>query len=308
MIEKIRKIKLDLFAGEGGGDGAGAATNSAADTPAATTGGNVVYGKQAEPSAEVTNAADTGSDAGNENASSSTLDDKRKSYQELVNGEYKDQYTEDVQRIINRRFKDVKGMEEQLSAQQSLIDTLAARYGETDLTKLAKAIDDDSAFWAQAAEEAGMTVEQYKKVRQLEKDNAALLRHEQQRQADSRVQAQMAKWASEEQVLQQKFKGFSLQKEIQNQSFMNMLKAGLPMEHAYKVIHMDEILADAVGTTAASVESAVVNNIRAKGTRPQENGSSPQSAFIVKDDVNKLSKKDRAEIARRVARGEKISF
>lgn len=307
MIEKINKIKLDLFAGEGGGDGAGAAQNSAANTPAAS-GGEVVYGKQT-PSAEATNVAVAdGSVAGNENASSSTLDDKRKSYQDLVNGEYKEQYTEDIQRIINRRFKDVKGMEEQLTAQQSLIDTLASRYGETDLTKLAKAIDEDSAFWAQAAEDAGMTVEQYKKVRQLEKDNAELLKHEQQRQTDTRVQQQMAKWASEEQVLQQKFKGFSLQKEIQNPQFMELLKTGLPMEHAYKVIHMDEILADAVGTTAASVENAVVNNIRAKGSRPTENGSSPQSAFIVKDDVTKLSRKDRAEIARRVARGEKITF
>ena len=89
---------------------------------------------------------------------------------------------------------------------------------------------------------------------------------------------------------------------------MAMLKTGLPMEHAYKVQHMDELIADARMTTAATVEKATIDNIRAKGARPQENGSSPQSAFTVKDDVSKLTKKDRAEIARRAARGERIEF
>lgn len=304
----LRRIKLDLFAGEGGGDGAGAATNSAANTPAAT--GEVVYGKQ-NPDAEgaAIETAAKGSDAANiENASSNTLDDKRKAYQDIVNGEYKDQYAEDIQRIINRRFKETKGLQEQVDAQKGLIDTLSARYGVTDINDLVKAVNDDTAFWKEAAEEAGMTVEQYKKVQQLEAQNKALLQNEQKRQLDAKVQSQLAQWSQEEAAMQQKYKGFSLAKEMQDPQFMAMLKTGLPMEHAYKVKHMDELIADARLTTAATVEKATIDNIRAKGARPQENGSSPQSAFTVKDDVSKLTKKDRAEIARRVARGEHIEF
>ena len=55
-------------------------------------------------------------------------------------------------------------------------------------------------------------------------------------------------------------------------------------------------------------EQLVTDNIRAKGSRPLENGTSQQGAFIVKNDVNALTKEDRAEIARRVRRGEVISF
>ena len=55
-------------------------------------------------------------------------------------------------------------------------------------------------------------------------------------------------------------------------------------------------------------ELDTVDGIRAKGARPQENGTTSQGAFIVKDDVSKLSKRDRAEIIRRAARGEHIEF
>ena len=188
----LRKIKLNLFAGEGGGDGAGAATNTAANTPAAS--GEVVYGKQ-NPDAEnaaIETAANSSDAANTENASSSTLDDKRKAYQDIVNGEYKDQYAEDIQRIINRRFKETKGLQEQVDAQKGLIDTLSARYGVTDIDDLVKAVNDDTAFWKEAAEEAGMTVEQYKKVQQLEAQNKALLQNEQKRQLDAKVQSQLS--------------------------------------------------------------------------------------------------------------------
>jgi len=80
------------------------------------------------------------------------------------------------------------------------------------------------------------------------------------------------------------------------------------VEHAYKTIHFDELVSDAMQTSAAVTERRVVNNVRAKGARPKENGTASQSAFQVRDDVSQLSRKERAEIARRVARGEMISF
>ena len=52
----------------------------------------------------------------------------------------------------------------------------------------------------------------------------------------------------------------------------------------------------------------IVNGIKAKGSRPTENGVSSGSAAVVKSDVNALTKKDREEIERRVMRGERISF
>ena len=112
----------------------------------------------------------------------------------------------------------------------------------------------------------------------------------------------------EGQQVKAKFPAFDLTMELNNPDFVRLLRAGTPMEHAYKVIHFDTLVGDAVQQTAAATESAVVNNIRAKGARPTENGTASQSPFIVKKDVRALTRADRDEIARRFARGETISF
>ena len=87
-----------------------------------------------------------------------------------------------------------------------------------------------------------------------------------------------------------------------------MLKAGVPVQHAYEVIHMDAIKAGVAQSAAQTAARQVTDNVRARGARPAENGVSSGSGFLVKSDVSKLTKKDRAEIARRAAHGEKIVF
>ena len=132
---------------------------------------------------------------------------------------------------------------------------------------------------------------------------------EQQKAAQqSYVNQKMVQWNAEAAELQKTYPGFSLEAESQNQNFLNMLKAGVPMEHAYRVLHYDELMSGTVNKVAGDMQKAVTDHIRARGQRPAENGSFQSSPFTVKDDVSKLSKADRAEIAKRVARGERISF
>ena len=136
---------LNLFEGEGG---AAAATAGAA--PAASQGetngvpaptrqakksgeyDNVVFGKQpqqpataqSEPAVEATEDKKIGVQS-----TSNTLNDKKAAWRELVEGEYKDMYTQDTQRIINERFKETKRLQETLDGYQPIIDVLAQRYG-----------------------------------------------------------------------------------------------------------------------------------------------------------------------------------
>lgn len=321
----IEKIRLNLFegaasagAGEGSGDGAVAqgANDNLGNTRRGKTGEfeNVKFGKQSNTAeGEVTNAADTsaaGKATSEVKVTSNTLEDKRKAFQDLVQGEYKDQYTEATQRIIDRRFGETKQLQSQISSMLPLISSLAERYGlkETDLAGISKAVDNDASFLAEMAEEAGMTVEQYKQLSKLKKENEAFKQERLNAQNKQAASAQVQKWVSEAEAVKTKFPGFDLQVETQNPQFMGMLKSGVPVEHAYKVVHFDEIMTDAMQTTATKTEAAVVNNVRARGTRPQENGTAAQSAFTVKDDVSKLNRKERAEIAKRVARGEQITF
>lgn len=317
-MKKLLNIRLDLFDGAAGAaSGSGTGTGSAQAGATAEGGQNlpantqqdtgdlskVIYGKQ--PQAEAGNSS---SDAGDIKTTSNTLDEKRKAFQALVSGEYKDQFTEMTQGIINKRFKETKTLQEQLDAQQGLIDVLSARYGVSDINDITKAVNDDSAFWAEAAEANGMTVEQFRQFNELKRQNEQLLRAQNQQVTEAKVQAQIAQWTAEEQEMQAKYPNFSLSQELENPEFKRLLQAKVPMEHAYRVMHMDEIEGSIAAVTAAKTEQAVVNNIRARGSRPVENGTSAQSAFQVKADPGKWSKKDRKEVARRVGRGERIEL
>lgn len=280
---------------------------------------NVLFGKQPAATADgtgtVTEPQTQPSDAGSGNnqdgkTTSNTLEDRRKAFRDLVNGEYKDVYAEETQRIIDRRFRETKTLQDTVNRNQPVIDMLMQRYkiADGDIGKLTRAIESDNAYWSEAAEEAGMSVEQYKEFQRLQRENEQLVRMQRAQMGQQRANQQLQQWYGEAQQLKAKFPGFNLDAEVQNPQFVSMLKAGIPVEHAYKVLHMDEIVNDAMRTSAADTEKRVVDNVRAKGTRPQENGTAAQSAFTIKDDVSKLTRKDRAEIARRAARGDTITF
>jgi hypothetical protein len=335
-------INLSLFDGAatGGGDGTGAAASGQAGdsakggsqaAPGSTrrgksTGefGNVLFGKQETPAAAGGDSSSSGtgqqqsSVAGSDKdkqpgvtTTSDTLEARRKAFQDLVNSEeYKDIYTEETQRIINRRFRETQNLEQQVARNQPLIDMLVQRYkiSDGDIGKLTAAIENDDAYWSEAAEEAGMSVEQYKQFQKLQRENAALMRDQQQRRSQQATQQQLQKWYGEAEQVKGVYPSFDLNAEVKNQQFLSMLKSGVPMQHAYEVVHLDDIKAGVAKMQAKATERQVVDGIRAKGARPQENGTTSQSAFTVKDDVSKLTKSERAEIARRVARGEIIKF
>lgn len=338
--ENLLNIRLDLFDGgaAAGGDGAGAAAPASQNgdgakggsqaAPGSTRRGksgefqNVLFGKQSAPAA----AGEGGGQEGQQQSSvagsdkdkqpgvtttSDTLEARRKAFQDLVNSEeYKDIYTEETQRIINRRFRETQNLEQQVARNQPIIDMLMQRYkiSDGDIGKLTAAIENDDAYWSEAAEEAGMSVEQYKQFQKLQRENAALMRDQQQRRSQQAAQQQLQKWYGEAEQVKGVYPSFDLNAEVKNQQFLSMLKSGVPMQHAYEVVHLDDIKAGVAKMQAKATERQVVDGIRAKGARPQENGTTSQSAFTVKDDVSKLTKSERAEIARRVARGEIIKF
>ena len=338
--ENLLNIRLDLFDGgaAAGGDGVGAAAPASQNgdgakggsqaAPGSTRRGksgefqNVLFGKQSAPAA----AGEGGGQEGQQQSSvagsdkdkqpgvtttSDTLEARRKAFQDLVNSEeYKDIYTEETQRIINRRFRETQNLEQQVARNQPLIDMLMQRYkiSDGDIGKLTAAIENDDAYWSEAAEEAGMSVEQYKQFQKLQRENAALMRDQQQRRSQQAAQQQLQKWYGEAEQVKGVYPSFDLNAEVKNQQFLSMLKSGVPMQHAYEVVHLDDIKAGVAKMQAKATERQVVDGIRAKGARPQENGTTSQSAFTVKDDVGKLTKAERAEIARRVARGEIIKF
>lgn len=266
---------------------------------------NVVYGKQPEAS---------NPDAGGKNTdvstTSDTLEQKRQAFEEMIKGEYRDIFTERTQGIINSRFKETKAMEGQLQAQQPIMDMLMSKYNisDGDIGKLTKAIENDDTYWEEAADEAGMTIEQYKMVQKLKKENEALTRSMQMRQGREQANRQVAEWNRQASEAKTAYPDFDFKTELANRDFVQMLKNGIPVQKAYEVLHFDELMNGVARAAAQRAEKSTVAKIKNKSSRPSENGTSSSSSAIVKSDVHSLTKADRAEIARRAARGEKISF
>ncbi len=311
-------ISLRLFDGEGGGAEApaqGETQASAGNTRQSKSGAlsNVKYGKQpeAETQTEVQSAAET-EKVKDVETTSDALEAKKEAFRELINGEYKDLYTQETQRMIDRRFKEARENEKRMKAYQPVLDTLMERYGieDGDAKRLMEAVDNDHAYWSEAAEAAGMSEDQYRAFRQLKRENAELLRAQQAQQQEALIRAQGEKWFKEAEAMKANpmYQNFDLSQELQNQEFLSLLQAGTPMEHAYKVMHLDELMANAVQQAAVSTEKKVADSVRAKGSRPSENGTNSNSAFVTKTDPSKLTRADFEEIERRVARGERISF
>ena len=304
---KILPIDLQLFAegGAGGDGGTGSAgmgvTGNAANSQSTGANGSdlsdVQYGIQdngtpAAPAAEV------------------QTEDAAARFEALIKGEFKDQFNAQVQDIVRKRLKSSQATVDKYTALAPTLELLAGKYGvkADDIEGLTKAINDDDTYFEDEALERGITVEQLKEIRRMERENADLKRQMSEQQTRENANKLYASWMDQEQQLKSIYPSFSLETEMQNPAFVDLLRANIPVRTAFEVLHKDEILPAAMQYTAQQIEQKVVNRVRANGARPMENGMQSQGAAVVKSDVSQLTKADRQEIIRRVARGEKIRF
>ena len=326
MLNKKFKVDLQLFndgGATGGAEGSGVATENAPKTETKPSGSsrrsksgeydNGVFGKQEGTTANETMSLDTegtptGAGKTDVSTTSNTLEERRKAFDDLINGEYKDLYQENFQRVFDRRFKEVKGMEAELASNKEVIDMLKSRYGVEDVNGLKTALTEDTEYWERVAEEHGMTVDQYHAMQKLERENEELKAIRQRQIGQQQFQQQIDNWYKEADKVKELYPSFDFKTEAQNPEFISLLRNGNSVEHAYKVLHFDELTQNAARVAAQTADAQAQARMKQKASRPSENGTSSKSAVIVKNDVSNLTRKDRAEIARRVARGESISF
>lgn len=306
--KSLLNINLRLFDGEGASAGGEGAATGAAETVQTSPGkkskgAEVVYGKQPEPTPNTVVQTAT------EQKTEPNVDPvARKAEFDRIMGDYKDLFQEKTQSIIDKRFKETKNLEKQLGDTRPILDTLMSKYGveDGDVAKLTKAIEADDQYWEELADKEGLTVEQYKMKQKLESENASLKKVQNDIQAQQKTQQIYQAWLQEADTIKANdYPDFNLEAELSNTQFVNLIGSGhIDLKTAYEVLHMGEIKSG----VAKKAESNVANTIRANGQRPSENGTASQSGVITKSDVSKLSRQDREEVARRVARGEKIEF
>ncbi len=284
MFFDLLDAKLRLFGGEapagdaaetgekapGAGSSMGGTKSDPGNARRDDTGENMAEGAPRDAAADKSGEAPAADDP---------KDERRRAFRELINGEYKDLYTEETQRIINKRFRETAELRERLDAARPLLDALCEKYGvrDGDVKKLVEALEKDAP-----------SPPDLRDARELDGIKRGLI--------------------AEARELCERFPSFDPGREFSDPAFRAMIGSGVPMESAFKALRFDELLSGAVRKTAEEVRAAVVANVRARGVRPQENGVGSRSAFTVKEDVSRLTREERAEIARRVARGETVRF
>lgn len=284
-MEKYR-LMLTLF-GEGGGASGGAAAGAAGGEGTGGEGAST----QGAPAQQAT--------------------DRAAEFDRLIKNEYKEEYDKRFKEGLNRRFKETESLKQQTEAAKPLMELLAGKYGvdANDLGALMKAAEADESYYEEEAAQKGLTVQQLKQFKQMERENAQLRAAQEERQRVERANQVQARWMQETEALKNVFPGFDFFAESENNpEFARLIGKGVSVDAAYKVTHLDDIMTGAMQYTAQKVKEKTVNDIRARGMRPSEGGLGEHPAGEGQLDVSKLTRQQRADIAKRVLRGEKISL
>ena len=314
---------LQLFAdggaGAAGGDGgaaAGAGDTSGVVAPDAGERrqkrvnplANTKYGIQPQQDQAQGEVADTKAEAAN-----TAEQDGKKSFKDLIKGEYKADADAWAQELIRNRFKQNGELEEKLNGMNPLLEALGKMYNvdPTDIQQLTNVVLDNDSLYEEEAMKRGMSVEALKSVKQMEREHEQMKQREQQSIADQRMRQHFDTLAKQGDEVKKLYPGFDLMTEMQNPEFARLTAPGVNVGvlTAYRVVHQNEIAGAEMQFAAQKSAERIANAVRANGMRPAENGmNGQQTPSTVKNDPRTLTKADFAEIGKRVARGEKIAF
>lgn len=298
FITEGELLNLQLFAdgGEGG--------NSTADGQTGVTPTDAGSDKGDKQTAA--HAAD-----GQNKTTAQSAEERAAAFEKLIKGDYKDLYDARVQDTIQRRLKEQKGVADKYNALSPVLKLLGDKYGidANDSAALAKAIEEDDSYFEDEAMKRGITVDELRKEHRMKKENDELREKVQAYMDKEHREQTYMKWMNEAKAAKEAYPDFDIKTEAKNEQFTKLLNAGIDVKTAYEVIHMnDVIIPREKANTARAVEEKLTNKVLANGARPQENGSASGGATLVKPDVSKMTKAQRAEINRRAAMGERITL
>lgn len=243
----------------------------------------------------------TGENEDADNPAAGDNAENEESFEDLIKGKHKEAFNKTVQGIINRRFAAEKA--ENKKKDDTLIK-LYARYGVDNLDSLNEALDSKEELENRSAI-TGKAPEEIEEKDQLQIAALRYKFYEKERAA----QVQYFRWSQEAAQVKELYPDFNLDVELQNPQFRALISTKNPqyaisMEKAYQIIHFNELQAAAQREAAEKVSQSV----QARQARPDENALGARQSAEVKTDVGRLTKKERAEFARRAARGETITF
>ena len=226
------------------------------------------------------------------------------------------EYNKQMQSVVQSRLKNAKAAEESLAKLTPALELLARRHGldatNMDYDAIAKAINDDDAYYEDKALEMGVSLETAKRIDQQERDHARQQREEALNLEQQKLRNHFIKLEQQGEAMKQVFPKFDLRKELQNPVFARMTSPnmGVSVEDAYYAVHRKEIMQAGMQVTAQQTAQMISNSIQAGSRRPDENGTTGQSPSVTTFDYSKASKAQRDALKKQIyaagARGEKL--
>ena len=314
---KEKWLNLQLFAGEGAGDGGGEAAatgENSADAghqrllelgvPADKIRKNRAY-KLNTPAPKTVEAgqakaqeqkAQQAAAAQNPTEEKKTDSPARMSWEEIMADP---EYNKQMQATVQSRLRNAKGAEETLGKLAPALELLARKHGQDpaniNYEALANAISNDESYYEDKALEMGVSVETAKRIDQQERDNARQQREQQRTIEQQKFQQHIMKLEQQGEAMKQVFPNFDLRKELQNPVFARMTSpnVGISVQDAYYAVHRNEIQAAAMQVTAQKTAQKISNSIASGSRRPNENGTSGQAPSVTTFDYSKASPEQR---------------
>ena len=241
---------------------------------------------------------------------------KRMTWDEIMNDP---EYNEAMQKTVANRLRSAKGAEEMLSKLAPVLEAVGAKHGidasdraNLDVDALIKAVQADSSYYQNKADDLGVSTEMARNLSELDR-----LRKEKEEREKTDFMAQkrqehFQRLSAQAAELKAKMPSFDLMREMQNPRFAAMTGPGsmLSVEDAYFAIHRQELLASAQQNAMVEAERKLASVRQKNASRPMENGSSSQGASIGSMDYGKLSKDQRKafkqDLLERMNRGERV--
>ena len=339
-MTNLFKLNLQLFAdgasggassgGEGGGEGATSGDNATAAAEQRLRELGVPEAKIRKSASKVaskmpTQTAQTAVEQKEEaNVESATTQNKpttedtqanpqRMSWDEIMKDP---EYNKQMQAVVRSRLKSEKSAEEALGKMAPAIEVMARKYGldaaNMDYEALAKAINDDDAYYEDKALEMGVSIETAKKVDQMERDSERQKAVEQRTLQEQKIQQHFVRLEQQAEAMKKVFPNFDLRTELSNPAFARMTSpnVGISVEDAYYAVHRNEIQTAAMQVTAQKTAEKISNAIQSGSRRPDESGASSQAPSVSTFNYAKASREQRdafkKDLRAKWALGEKV--
>lgn len=236
----------------------------------------------------------------------------KRPFEELIKGEYKEDYGKAVQATLQPRLENLKKAEARgKDAEELLAQLVGNKYGlkagddgKLDLKAVREAMQNDDDLYEGLAAEMGTSVEFARKYDELQKKAQAA---EQQQREQERYNAYMrVRNAAAE--AQKAFPDMDLEATVLDPRFTRLLDV-LPPAAAYHALHQVELTTNAMQYAVDTTRAGIAASIQAGQNRPSEGGlgrQAPATTNRINKSPREMTRAERQEIRRRAERGEEV--